>query len=180
MPPFAWVPRARTLSAIAALALLVTPASCALIPSTLDCSDLQIGEELAVVMGEPVYAGEECGPAFGVVPGAEIRLNVEAHGDFGGCSSMIGPTFIPGVELTYDPEGSLFQSGGDPLASESFAKIGDCEGTFVVVLRHGRQPTPDAEEEFTRVYVAFRAKIGTGADCPDSCGADFNAQVTRR
>jgi hypothetical protein len=151
--------------------------SCALIPPTLDCSDLQIGEELGVVIGEPVYAGESCGAEFGVIPGAEIRLDVEAHGETGGCNSMIGSTVIPGVELTYDPQGSLMQSGGDPLASESNVTDEGCEGDLILLLRHDQSPSVDLPNVFSRLYIGYRWVRGT--NCPNSCGGEYNVQVTR-
>jgi hypothetical protein len=151
--------------------------SCALIPPTLDCSDLQIGEELAVVIGEPVYADEDCGAAFGVLPGAEIRLHVEAYGDWGGCNSMIGPTFVPGQDITYDAEQSMYRSGGVPLLSASLVRQDDCEGSLIISLLHPEAASPDSPDTFTQIGLSFIPRVGS--QCGGSCSSEYNVQVTR-
>jgi len=137
------------------------------------CSDLEIGEELAVTIQAPV-GNDPCDLRLGLVSGATIRLSVEEEGDTHTCTSMMGLTAIPGIDLTYDPEQSFHASGTDPFVSTSDVAIGSCQGLLVVLLK-----TSDIAEDDTFSRMRVRYYGGLDSECPRSCDLDYSIDVTR-
>jgi len=139
------------------------------------CSDLEIGEELVVTIQEPLD-NDPCDPALGVVSGAVVRLSVEEEGDTHTCTTMMGPTAIPGVDLTYQSEQSYNASGTDAFLSSSDIVAGSCEGFLGVHLIRD-VPVAGAPDTFSKLRVRYHGSLD--AECPRDCDLQYSVEVTR-
>lgn len=139
------------------------------------CSDLEIGEELDVTI-QAALDNDPCDPALGVVSGAVIHLSVEEEGDTHTCTTMMGPTTIPGVDLTYESEQSYYASGTDAFLSSSAFVVDACEGLLSVHLIRD-VPVEGAPNTFSKMRVRHRGSIGPG--CPRDCDLQYSVEVTR-
>jgi len=138
------------------------------------CSDLEIGEELAVTIQAPI-GNRPCDPALGLVNGATINLSVEEDGG-GHCLSKVGPTAIPGVNLTYQPQSSQDSSGAGPFLSTSDVDLGGCKGALVVILNYP-ELVEGAPDTFSTMRVRYNPVFAQG--CPERCDLDYSVEVTR-
>jgi len=155
-----------------ALALAVGLTSCM---DAGPCSDLEIGEELAVTIQAPL-GNNPCDPALGVVSGAVIHLSVEEEGDTHTCTTMMGPTTILGVDLTYQSEQSYNASGDHPFVSASDVDLGPCTGSLVVALQSD-DPVQGAPDTFSTIRVLYAPVLDS--ECPRSCDLNYSVTVTR-
>jgi hypothetical protein len=163
------------LATLAAVSLLGATLTSCLPLEVGPCSDLEIGEQLAVTIQSPV-GNDPCDPALGLVNGATMQLSVEEDGLEGHCISKFGPTAIPGVDLTYQAEASAESSGIGPFVSMSDVDLGPCKGSLLVILDWD-EPLEGVPDTFSKMRIRYYPVLDS--ECPLGCDLDYSVEVTR-